>query len=245
MIVAFTALHYGADYLAYAIRSVAPQVDKWVFAYSPHGSHGHRSHYKCPDSEDSLRAIAEAELGSKLLWHRGEWQAEGHQRDVVYELAPDADLIVVVDFDEVWHEDSLAAAIEQGLAMNARNGRVPFRHFWRSFNWVCADLAQPVRIINPRHAGGNAEIDMPAPVEHFGYARTPEAIIYKIAVHGHLGEWRHDWLPNKFLPWSPLTGPFEDLHPTNVDFWTARPFDKKALPELMHEHPYWDMEIIK
>jgi hypothetical protein len=243
-IVGYTALHYGKDFLGYAIQSVAPDVDVWAVAYSPVGSHGHPANAACPESEAELRAIAEdacAQAGVPLHWYSGHWQHEGQQRDSVFSAEPDADLVIVVDADEVWEPGAAASAIQQGLQMNARSGHAPFIHFWRSFGWVCRDAAQPVRVIRPRIVGGDAYLDVP-PVLHFGYARKPADIAYKMQTHGHKGEWRPEWYAQTFLAWQPGEG---DLHPTNHDFWTAEPFDRETLPDALKAHPYYGPEVIE
>lgn len=246
-IVGFTALHYGADYLSHAIRSVAPAVDQWVVAYTSTGSHGHQAAVPCPETEAELRAIAEAacaESGTPLLWYGGQWRYEGQQRDSVFQMVPDADLVIVVDADEVWEPMAVESVIYQGARMKARSGRVPFRHFWRSFGWVCRDAAQPVRVIRPSMHNDDAYLSVP-PVNHFGYARKPADIAYKIQTHGHKGEWRPEWYEQTFLPWRPGNGRDSDLHPTNRDFWTAEPYDRQQLPDVLRGHPYWGMEVIE
>jgi hypothetical protein len=76
-VISYTALHYGRDYLAAAIRSVIDHVDEHWILYSPIGSHGHRTDVPCPDTRDELYAKAELAAGSKLRWHDGEWAHEG------------------------------------------------------------------------------------------------------------------------------------------------------------------------
>lgn len=246
MIVGFSALHYGRPFLKESLLSVAYAVDQWVFAYSPTGSHGYRTQDRCPDTEDELREIADkalAQYGVPYIWHKGEWPYEGAQRDMVFNLAPNADLVLVVDSDEIWQTGAALSAVRVGLEMKARSGRVKFAHFWRSFSWVCRDAAMPVRVINPRFANGEAYLELPE-IYHMGYAQPPSLIAYKIKTHGHRGEWRAEWFAQTFMPWTPGNGS-TDLHPTNRDFWTAQPFDKARLPDLLHEHPYYGMEVIE
>jgi hypothetical protein len=72
MIVGFTALHYGTDYLSYAIRSVAHAVDAWYVAYTPVGSHGHRATRPCPETEAELHDLAASAChasGIPLNWY--------------------------------------------------------------------------------------------------------------------------------------------------------------------------------
>ena len=247
-IVAFTALHYGLEYLDAAIRSVAPFVHEWHFAYSPVGSHGAISVLPCPETESQLRATAERAFsesplqhGFSYMWYKAIWPCEGAQRDSNHALCPDADMIIVVDSDEVWAPETAEGAIRAGAAQTTRDGHIPFWHFWRSFNWFCTDQQRPGRIIRPAMPAGSTHHDL-HPVYHFGYAQRTEIIRYKIGIHGHRFEWRRDWL-RRFEAWTPA-GPHNDLHPVIYDFWTARPFAKEQMPDVLRRHPYYNREII-
>ena len=92
-VIGYTALHYGRDYLGYAIRSVIDAVEEYHVLYTSQGSHGHRSQAHCPDTRLELFEIAEAAAGAKLRWHEGSWLWEGQQRDAIFEYAPDADVL--------------------------------------------------------------------------------------------------------------------------------------------------------
>ncbi len=128
-IVGFMALHYGLDYIQYAIESIIDFVDVLHIAYSPVGSHGAVTAVPCPESERDLRALAHKAAGRKLVWHHGRWPHEGAQRDMIYEYEPDADIIVVCDSDEVWDgeliKDALLWAIEAPNSPIPRYYRVP------------------------------------------------------------------------------------------------------------------------
>jgi len=241
---AFTALHYGMDYLEYAIRSVAPFVDEWLFAYSPVGSHGYKTSVPCPETEAQLKASALRGLeGLPYQWWTADWPHEGYQRDSVYSHT-DADLIIVVDADEVWQTGAVEAAIEHGEQMTVKHGRVPFVHFWRSFNYICKDGSWPIRLLRPALPVGDyyAGVD---PVLHFGYAQPETIQVYKWFIHGHKGELRLGWHDRKYKYWTPQDGPHHDLHPTNTGFWNTESYDRGGLPELMYGHPFYDMEIIR
>ena len=68
-ILAYCALHYGAEWLEWAIRSVEPLVDEYHIFYTPHPSHGHISNVPLPknESKDVLRAIAD--MYDITVWH--------------------------------------------------------------------------------------------------------------------------------------------------------------------------------
>jgi hypothetical protein len=244
---AFTALHYGLDYLAYAIRSVAPFVDEWAVAYSFQGSHGHRVNVTCPEDEEDLRELATEILRAvnpscRLIWHSSTWPHEGAQRDAARTLLRNCDLYLVVDADEVYSDGAAEEAIRRATAHEGGSFRLPFIHFWRSFDYACTDDAWPVRVIKQGQEPTGHYLDTP-PVLHFGYAREPNAISYKMLVHGHKGEWRPYWFERTFLSWTP-DGPHDDLHPTNKDFWRAEPFDKSTMPDFMRAHPYYNQAVI-
>jgi hypothetical protein len=171
---------------------------------------------------------------------------EGQHRDfAVNWLDKDgADLILVVDADEIWAPEHLNHAILQASRVPTEVYRVYMRHFWRSLEWVCDDPAAPARIINPKFRDGREGYIGIDKVYHMGYAQRPELIHYKMDIHGHKGEIRPNWFRDKFMSWRPNIG-IDDVHPTNVDFWNPRPYiDDGELQELVGDHPYWGLDII-
>src|SRR5690242_9195453 len=113
-IVGLTVLHYGVDYLAYALRSVAGVVDAHYILYTPQGSHGHRTMARCPDTRHALYREA-VRFTPNIRWIDGNWRAEGEQRDAIFALEPNADLIVVVDADEIYPKGLVEAALESPI----------------------------------------------------------------------------------------------------------------------------------
>ena len=65
-VIAYTALHYGKEYLADAIRSVIDYVDQYWVIYTPVGSPGHRTDAPCPESKEELSWIAN-DAADKIL----------------------------------------------------------------------------------------------------------------------------------------------------------------------------------
>lgn len=266
--VGFCALHYGKDYLAYAIRSVIDAVDEMHFAYTPVGSHGHRSERACPESREELYEIARQASGGKFHWHEGTWGYEGQQRDSIHTYAPDADAIIVVDADELYPaEFNFRGYCEWGAKTDVNSRiRLPMVHAWRSFHrWVLHDPAMPERIIFPKSKQNSTGVlyptrgdiyrgtkgaeyrysDMPhVPLFHFGYAQRPEIVEYKQHTHGHKAEWRRDidWFQDRFM-----ANAQHDCHPVGSEYWNPEPVDPFALglPEFMRSHPYAGMEVIE
>ncbi len=246
MIVSFTVCHYGSDYLAYALKSVYPCVDKMLIAYSPIPSHGHSSDLVNPDTRDMCYNAAHSfdDPQDKINWIEGTWPNEGAHRNVVYELYPDADLICVIDADEIWHTEEFAKIQTWCLSNPARQFKQRLRTPWRSFDWICDDNMMPDRWYMPKQTGlAYVPIELGV-FYHMGYAREPKHVLYKISAHGHKNEWRGDWFNNVFMRWSP-TNNIPDLHPTCVNTWNAKPFDKNLLPTILRQHPYWSLSMIE
>lgn len=243
--IAYTALHYGAPYLAYAIHSVIDYVQEYHVLYSPNGSHGTKSQLPIPsgNTEHELHAIAQRIAGDKLHWHVGDWQHEGQQRDSIYTLAPDADVVLTLDADEIWPQYGAAQAIRYALNSNARIYRAPMIHFWRSFNKaVLHDPAFPERIVVCHRSISAGYGTLPTmPIAHMGYAQQTELIAYKAPIHGHRAEWRKLWFDMKWC-----INAQEDVHPTNHDYWYPETVDPlKYLPDFMRLHPYYGLDIIE
>lgn len=251
-VVSYTALHYGREYLAYAIRSVIDHVDEHHVLYSAIGSHGHKTDVPCPETRDELYAIAQQAAGDKLRWHDGTWAHEGFQRDSIFEYAPDADVILVVDADEVWNESLIEAALSHAPEFRPapyRALRLPMIHYWRSFyRAVLHDPAYPVRVIYPQVDPGQSIADVGAGsthdyINHFGYAQTPAIVQYKLLTHGHRNELRTDidWFKERYL-----ANAQQDCHPVGSEYWNPEEVDPlDYMPAFMREHPFFYKALIE
>jgi hypothetical protein len=248
-----TILHYGADYLSYALRSVYHNVDQLHIFYTPTPSHGHSTNTPPIETKEQLLQAAYAyNPDEKVRWYDmlGVTQ-EGPQRDLALRTvqAAGAELVVVVDYDEIWGNGVLEEVLYQIYNDGtARNNLVNMVHLWRSFNWCCRDEGWPVRIIDLRQNNDNVlYIPKEFDIYHFGYAVTNQIINYKWQIHGHKNEMRPGWLEDVWAIWPPI----DNCHPTNgrndegKAFWSPEPFDKTQFPEFMREHPFWDLEMIR
>jgi len=253
--IAYYALHYGSEYLAWSVRSIQHCVDEIHFLYTDKPSFGVATTLVCPDTEERLiqeahRFVAPGQH-DKLFWHRVKAHGEGHHRDQLRTLAKDAQIVVHVDADEVWDEHALMSAIAATRGTSHWSLRARFLHFWRSFKWVCTDAAMPERFFNwqnSKHLGAGylSPFLQPVPVLHFGYAQSEALMRYKWQIHGHQAELRPGWFETQFLGWHPGDG---DVHPTCRDgFWTPRETsdDERAiLHNVLGDHPYFDLPIIR
>lgn len=244
-VVGFMALHYGVSYISYAIRSVIDSVSEVHIAYTPVGSHGSRTSIPCPETRDELFALAEYSAGDKLRWHEGIWNTEGEQRASIFQYAPDADVVVVVDADEVYGRGLVEEAVNYAWGNQIHRLRLPFLHYWRSF-WrgFPHDPAYPERIILP-HVENRSKVTLNTArrVHHFGYAQSAAITEYKWRIHGHLAEMRHDvdWFQDIFL-----ANRQTDCHPVGSEWWNAEDVDpfEMGLPSWMTGHPYATLEVI-
>jgi hypothetical protein len=246
--IAYWALHYGKEYLAWSIRSVQDAVDEIHVLYTDQPSFGYRGAASCPDSESELKEEAQRFLTKPLHWHKGRWEREGEHRAAIIDIANGigAERVLVVDADEVWAPGAAASALAASAGHDEKDTLARFIHFWRSLHYVCHDPCMPVRIINPRASGGTWYLDpQDSPVLHFGYAQSEALTRYKIGIHGHKGEWRPEWL-GRFLAWRP--GSLEkDLHPTNRDFWAPEktsPQEAAWVSATLWDHPYFGMDFV-
>ena len=243
-VIAYTALHYGTDYLYWSIRSVIDHVDEHHILYSAIGSHGHRTDRRCPDTRHALYREAVRAAGDKLRWHDGEWAHEGLQRESILQHAPDADVILVVDADEIWRVNTLSfTSLIQSGGVYGRRIRMPIIHYWRSFyRCVLHDPAYPDRVLFPK---SNSEPAALIPnvgfINHVGYAQRSELVEYKQHVHGHKGEWRQDdWFHTVFM-----ANAQTNCHPVGSEYWNPEPVNPlDYMPEWMKDHPYFNMEVI-
>lgn len=239
----YTVLHYGKDYLPFALKSVYNQVDRLHVVYTPTPSHNHQTNAPCPESEDELKEAALA-VGPKVHWHKvTQFRYEGHHRDYALNLCRAADMALVLDADEVWPAETLERALRQVWDGSAKVWRVEFRTPWRSFNWLCRDEMKPDRFhdFRPSATEQYGYVNPEWDIYHFGYAVTDAIMAYKWKVHGHRNEARAGWFEEKWSAWPPV----QDVHPTCVGFWNPEPFDKMLLPPIMRTHPFWSREMIK
>lgn len=245
---AYTVLHYGKDYIRYALQSVYPLVDKIHIVYTPHPSHGHQTFITpLEQMEDIYKEAMADDIHHKIVWHNlRNIFYEGPHRDTAVQLCRNAgaDTVLVVDCDEVWHQETLRQALEYVHEQNkARDWLINFTHLWRSFNWCCRDQNWPVRILDLRYANGVGYLPVElGEIYHFGYAVRDSLMRYKWRIHGHKNELRTNWFAEKWDQWPPPA----DCHPTNEQgFWNPEPFDKEMLPVLMRGHPFYNLEKIE
>lgn len=242
-VISMTCLHYGADYLAWALRSIVDSVDECWVLYTPQGSFGAHANMPCPDSEAVLFAAAQLGAGNKLRWHKGDYHNEGQHRDAIYTLCPDFYVMMIVDADEIW-QPGLAGDVVSHFERHPdhKSVRIVTPQFWRSFyRGMPNDGLYAEHGWNRHGTQTGMYLESDKQIFHFGYAQNEAVTYYKQFTHGHRDEWKKDWFDTKFLPNSQF-----DVHPVINNFWNAEALDPFAmgLPEWMRTHPYAGLEVI-
>lgn len=248
MVMASYILHYGVEWLRWSILSVVNHVDAVHIFYTPFPSHGQATQMVCPESrEDIQNSLVDIFAQYDVFWHDcpNKFAHEGEHRTFAVKSCQHygAEMILVVDFDELWPGDVLEKALWEASVARERTYRIGMRHFWRSCKWVCDDGAMPTRIIKP-NVQEPTEQYVSGKVLHMGYAQTPSIVRYKMDIHGHKNEWRQEWWLHKFLEWKPGD---KDVHPTSIDYWNpvlAGEETRSQLGKLCGDHPYFNLDLI-
>ncbi len=243
-VIGYMPLHYGKDYLRESLLSVIDHVEKFVVIYSETPSYGHGTNVVCPEREIELFTIAMEVCGSKLEWRKEKFGNEGEHRGFIYNFTEGFDLVLAVDADEVFDQESLKAALQFAYEGDKRYyGIAGYINFWRSFSFACYDGYLPVRITNlhnPENSGQGTAI---CKIYHFSCAQSKSIMDYKYIIHGHKDELRPDWLQNTYYRWTPEDN-FNDLHPVAIGLWNATYFDKNTMPDILKKHPNFNKHII-
>lgn len=249
-------LHYGADYMPYALHSLNAVCDKIIILYSLAPTHNALSGEMLPIEEARHNLKAAAEKYDKVSWVDVYARSEGEHRGKIWDYTNGFDVLVNADADEVWNIDDLRKAVAEVYRSPYRvHGIAGFIHFWRSFRHVVAgceiegrivdeaDFFRPIRLWHLREKNTDRQPDINARIYHFGYAIRRRIMIYKRSVHGHRSEWREEW-DNIWHNWTPdyTEGNF---HPTSYQIWRKIvPFDTDELPEFIRNHPLSQKIII-
>lgn len=244
-IAAFTRVLYGADYLEYVVRSTQGFADQHIVLYTPTVSRGfNHTDLPCPDSRQDLYKQAH-KAGPRLMWVEG----EAPEVSSVLALRPEVDIVLELDADELIHPslcEDIRRRFEAG-ELTAREYRLPFLHYWRSFHYACRDGNWPVRLYLPKNHNDRTDFwpdgDIHGAIHHFGYARQLIDMRYKMDVSVHRPEFRPGWWQDIFLKFPER---LTDLHPVCTDgFWNAEPIDRAQLPPTLFNHPWLNREVIE
>jgi hypothetical protein len=235
-------LHYGKEYLKEALQSVAPFVERIIILYTDKPSYGFGTDVICPESEQELYDIA-ISASDKVEWHKINVGTEGDHRAYIMNFAEGYDGILAIDADEIFDPIDLPIALDLCQKTDKRYiGFGGYINFWRSFNYACYDSFIPIRYINLHNSGGEGVV--PCKVYHFSTAQSDVIMKYKLLIHGHFDEIRKNWYEEVYKAWTPENN-FSNLHLVAENLWNATLFDKNLLPEILHSHPNFNLDVIE
>lgn len=252
---AFFSVHFGSEYLAWAVKALEPVVDEVHVLYAPKPSYGFAvTDAVNPDTEDHLRAQAERFMPrqSKLCWHRIEAHSESEHKNNAYRIGDlrGADVAFVMDADEVWPTESAFMAADYVRSVRgARRWLCDFNHFFITFDWVVRDAFRPVRMIDLRVTNESdahlpRRVQDPLKIQHFSLVQSLKTQRYKRTCHSHSPELLENcpnWVDDVWCKWQPgFEHPF--LHPVMRDFWAPAPTPPEVrewLSVFMPDHPYY------
>lgn len=244
-VAAIICLHFGRDFLPYAMRSVLDVVDEFYVMYSPVANHGvYKDGLTCPETRDELLEVAFSVAPDITRWFDcSNWRSEGEQFKAAWPHT-NADVIVKLDADELWPPGLLADAIGYGIQQQVHEIRVPLRHYWRSFYKAFTnDPAAPGRIYLREFATGEttyATDDTRHRIQHLGYALPANLMRYKWQTHGHSPEFRRDcdWFEDVYA-----ANRQTDCHPIGSDSWMIA--EDVVPPPFMLEHHLAKLSLIE
>ena len=236
-VLAYTVCHYGKEWIAKAIESVRDYVDSHLIVYTEHPSFGYSSDLPNPDSEAELKAICDQ--FPHVIWHKTAGiAAENTHRQIAIDYARmnGYDIVLVVDYDEIWDSSKVKEAIDH--AYNSPNGHFcvmgsQWVTFWKSLNEYVTDGFAPVRLFNLHNDFMKGEHIAKGFIYHMGYCISDELMRYKISCHGHKADFirNNNWFGNKWLKYQKGTTRY--LHPATNAYWIETKDVDFELPEIL------------
>lgn len=240
-VLAYTALHYGLDFLWYALESVKDHVDEHLILYTERPSFSYSGQLPNPDTREKLKAVADQFPHVTWLDITAHGEGEHRQKALSYARQLKYDLVLVVDSDEVWDKKYLPKALS--MAYNSRAKQFAVRGsqwltFWKSFNEYVQDGFAPVRVHNLKNSGPEEFLEDGDNIwiYHCGYAIRDELMKYKLSCHGHKMDIPGNWYREKWEGYQ--KGKTTHLHPATDAYWIETEDYKKQLPEILKGHPY-------
>jgi hypothetical protein len=235
-VLGFMALHYGGDFFKESLLSVVNHVDKMHIAYSKNPSHGFSTELINPDTEWTLRKIAEEVLGDKLIWETYDgFFTEGDHRNTRYKHSVGYRYILTLDADEYFQDIDAAIyfAEQNEQRFYGVNG---YLHFFKGFDYYFADNDRPIRLEKLVSDNKDQNLGLPLTVYHTSLHQDESLLRFKYSVFGHKNEVKPGYL-EKILAWTPeKIDELLHLHPTRDDIWVKPTIYTGSLPEALKNH---------
>lgn len=260
-VVAVYVVHYGSDYLEYSLRSIYNFVDKIIisvgmFSWSYNGSKPIdpiflNSIFSLPTKYPKVEVIT------------GEWEKDEDQRNATISFVGGYDYYFLVDYDEIYADSDLIKLYEfVSCHKEISVFCISFLNFWRGLGYLIQEsnpspvqrffkIGRRFRFKRSCLSGYKKKTHVNVPENvckcfHLSYAKKSEEIKYKISTWMHVSEVRSDWFETVFMEWHNNKN-MHNLYPLSgsADIWQQIiEFDKKLLPIVLREHPYYEMDVI-
>lgn len=224
-------------------------------------------------TEEIVNRLARNDKKIKII--DGVWDSEVEHRNaaIKYCIDNNYDYYFLIDADEMYRKDHLEA-ISREIAAHPEIGTFVIKCaiFWRSFRYrIPAEKVAwcPRRIFkvttkrkilgikfpyNFRFIGENKTNSLgevyhipsnKAIFYHFSYAKTFKDMKEKLSTFSHAHQILDGWYEKVWLKW-PQNRQMPNIHPTNPEkFPMVECVDPKDLPDVIKNHPYYDMDIIE
>lgn len=229
-VLAYMPLHYGVDYLDYALRSIHDYVDEILILYTERPSYGHVGNLPNPDSEGALRDVCKKYHKINWIKLRGINRETDHrQRALRYGENHNYDVVIAIDSDEIWKPGTVKDVIREVKDSNFRYHGIAgtqWVHFWKNHQEINTDGFYPMRAVNLNVKQETQTIIDKGFIYHMGYCIREELMRYKLSCHGHKSEIPNRWFTDKWLNYE--KGVTTHLHPASQDVWIeTQPFKGK------------------
>lgn len=263
-----TIVHDGSDYLEYAINSLYNYLYEIIIVEG--AVKGYSDKPNNPDDVASISRLLKKDVVGKIKYYSSKgkfWNDKIEMQNVIASHVTGR-YYVKLDSDEIWKPETLMDVIrimEQNLDITVL--RMPFLHFWLSFNLIAKDAGGKWNTKHPRvwrwkksyvhyksfnhFQDKNFDMNpvtMPFVNEytyrgdyifHFGYVRELKKLLNKLKYYGNrnIEKYVSDTISN----WNKLDDPTQPTQ--KVRSW-AETFTGE-LPEILQKHPYKNIKDIR
>jgi len=241
------------QYITYSLEAIYPFVDKIILMVSDVPWRGIRS-----SSDDTLELIYDfPDPEKKLIIKEGRWKSQGEQRNEALKINRylRMNYYWIIDADEIYPASAAKKILEEiEKYPKAINFYCGWWTYWRSFYYRIDPPEESTFIIGrivpsfkflfartpPKAPGQRIE----AWIHHYSYARPFERIRRKMSnIDGPGSPLQRGWL-RKFENW-PQNKSVGNLHPYWAGHWKKAVRITWKIPEVLKNHPWSKIEIIK
>ncbi|MHA2363888.1 MAG: glycosyltransferase [Candidatus Hodarchaeales archaeon] len=268
--ITFGILAYNcADYIEYAIKSIYNLAHHIIIIEGSVEGYGNTS----TSNDDTNKIINKLQCDDPykkilIIKNDGKWKDKIEMQNAIAEHV-DGDFYIKMDADEIWKPETVMAVINIMINNpNIMTIRMPFLHFWTSFDVVAEDAGGKWGTKHHRvwrwkksykhrksfnhfidTKNDNKPVVSPYVEEmiytgdsiyHFGYCREKKYIQEKLNYYRNRGI--EKIVIDTYSNWKELSDPTQPTQKVNS---FAVNFDVNKLPLVLRNHPYWNVEDVR